>query len=127
MDWKPLIIGTAVGAGDTAIGHYLSPTALAGHKYLLYRAGTFAIGLWGDWSGKLSPDIAYSLMTAASSLIAQDVPYALTGGGFKAFGAVDGGSEHRLVEVVATTEEPRPTWNRPQRIALGTNPATAVG
>jgi hypothetical protein len=89
MDLRPLVVGLAVGAGDSAVGKWFPATGTLGsHRFLIYRLVVLGLGAYGEYAGKFSADLDYSLMTAATALITQDVPAALSGGGFGAFGAL---------------------------------------
>ena len=88
MDWLPLAVGLLLGTGNAMVSKYVPGTGSLGrHKHLIYNGSAFGIGLWGEWTGKLSPDVAYGMMVASAALVGESVPNALAGGGISALGA----------------------------------------
>lgn len=105
MEFVPLAIGGVVGVTDGIIGE----TSLGKVRYArtVFRTLTFATGAILEITGKLSEDINYGLMTAASSLIGAHLPGAFISGpaamGYSApVGAGAGGSRgHHGVPLLA--------------------------
>jgi len=128
MDWKPLIYGTLVGVGDGVVDRYVAPGPgfIAAHRGILYQGLAFAVGLYGEFSGNLSPDLSYGLMVGGLSLAMEDLAYGGVKGALGATAYSPASPPYALTEVVTPASKEPPSWHRrAERSDL--QPATAAG
>lgn len=81
------LLPEGVGLGVGLVDGIIADKTTSPHLRTYWRAAVGAAGFIGDRWGNWQPDIAIGMMTAAATLAAQSIPYAIHN---KAFGGENG-------------------------------------